>query len=298
MKNNKKAALVLGSGGARGLAHIGVIEVLENQGYEITQIVGSSIGAAIGGVYAAGHLADFKTWICNLDRFGVYNLMDFTLTKQGFIKGEKVFNEMRKFVDAKPIENLAIPFKAVAVDVHSGEMRVFDKGDLFSAIRASVAIPSVLTPVYQGDSVLVDGGVMNPLPIDLLQNRKEELVVAVDLNAPGKYQPIKKPSKTRQTELDKEANKWLISINKRFAEFFKQQDKDEKKRKPNYFDLINRSFTLMQNRLTEINIAAHKPDILIRVPKTAADTFEFFKAEELIAYGKARAEEALKSLEK
>jgi NTE family protein len=291
----KQVALVLGSGGARGLAHIGVIEELEERGYEIKQIAGSSMGALVGGVYAANHLGDFKKWICNLDKFGVYNLMDFTLTTQGFIKGDKVFNEIKKFVLAARIEDLKIPFSAVAVDLHGQETHEFHEGDLFEAIRASIAIPSVLTPVYFGDKILVDGGVMNPLPLDMIKKRKDQVVVAVDLNGLGKYKPVGKTDEKRKKELEREENRWMTKINKVFSEFFPPSDK---KKKHNYFEILNLSFDLMQSQLTIGVVSNHKPDVLISVPKSAADTFAFFKGEELIEYGRAIAAKALDDFEK
>lgn len=292
MSNQKNIALVLGSGGARGLAHIGVIEELESRGYNITQIAGCSMGAVVGGVYATRHLSEFKKWITNLDKYGVYNLMDFTLTTQGFIKGERVFNEIKKFVESCKIEDLKIKFSAVAVDLHGQKQMVFTEGDLFEAIRASVAIPSVLTPVYLGDKVLVDGGVMNPLPIDLVDNTNGECVIAVDLNAQGNYKPVQQSEKERLKELKKEENKWVKTMNKVFDDFFPTE---EKKKKHNYYELINLSFTLMQHSLTETIIGRHRPDVLIRIPKSAADVFEFFRGEELIAYGRAQ---AVKELDK
>lgn len=290
----KQVALVLGSGGARGLAHIGVIEELEERGYRINQIAGSSMGALVGGVYAANHLADFKKWICNLDKFGVYNLMDFTLTTQGFIKGDKVFNEIKKFVLAARIEDLKIPFCAVAVDLQSQSPHRFYEGDLFDAIRASTAIPSVLTPFYLGDKILVDGGVMNPLPLDMVKEHKNQIVVAVDLNGLGKYTPVGKTDMKRKAELAQEENRWMTKINKVFSEFFPQS---EKKKKHNYFEILNLSFDLMQSQLTEGIVLNHKPDVLINIPKSAADTFEFFKGEELVEYGRAKAAHALDDFE-
>lgn len=291
----KNVALVLGSGGARGLTHIGAIEELEHQGYTITSISGASMGSVVGGVYAAGHLPEFKKWICNLDRLGVYSLMDFTLTTQGFIKGDKVFNEIKKFVNHQNIEDLKIPFVAVAVDIASGKQKVFDSGDLFSAIRASVAIPSVLTPVYLDDAVLVDGGVMNPLPMDIVKRNENDILMAVDLNGPGQYKSKKQLSKERAQELKSEKSRWEKALSSVFSDFLKSSDK---KKKHNYFDILNGSFDLMQSRFTEVLLQEHKPNILVRIPKSAADTFDFFRAEELIEYGREQAKSAIKLFEK
>jgi len=290
----KNVALVLGSGGARGLTHIGAIEELEHQGYTITSISGASMGSVVGGVYAAGHLPEFKKWICNLDRLGVYSLMDFTLTSQGFIKGDKVFNEIKKFVNLQKIEDLKIPFVAVAVDIQGGEQHVFTSGDLFTAIRASVAIPSVLTPVYLNEAVFVDGGVMNPLPLDVVKRIKNDVLVAVDLNAKGEYKSKKQLNKERQKELKKEKSKWDKALSSVFSDFLKSSDK---KKKHNYFDILNGSFDLMQSRFTEVLLKEHKPDILISIPKSAADTFDFFRAEELIEFGREQAKSAIKLFE-
>ncbi len=290
----KNIALVLGSGGARGLTQIGAIEVLEERDYNISSIAGCSMGAVVGGIYAAGHLADFKKWICNLDKFGVYNLMDFTLTTQGFVKGDRVFKEIKKFVSKTNIEGLDIPFKAVAVDIHNQREVVFEEGDLFEAIRASVAIPSVLTPVIKDDVELVDGGVMNPLPLNLVEKDNHDLVLAIDLNGKATYKPSKKVTKERQEELDKERSKWIKAINDVFSDFF---GSNNKRKKHNYFELINLSFTLMQHKLTEVIINKYEPDVLISIPKAAADTFEFFRAEELIAYGREKTEKALDEYE-
>jgi NTE family protein len=287
----------LGSGGARGLTQIGAIEELENQGYTITSISGASMGAVVGGIYAAGHLPEFKKWMCNLDRLGVYGLMDFTLTTQGFIKGDKVFNEIKKFVNRQNIEDLKIPFVAVAVDIASGKQKVFDSGDLFSAIRASVAIPSVLTPVYLEDAVLVDGGVMNPLPMDVVKRHKSDVLVAIDLNGSGQYKSKKQLNKERQKELKQEKSRWEKALSSVFSDFLKSSDKSDKKKKHNYFDILNGSFDLMQSRFTEVLLKEHKPEILISIPKSAGDTFDFFRAEELIEFGRRQAKAAIEKYE-
>jgi len=290
----KNVALVLGSGGARGLTHIGVIEELEHQGYSISSISGASMGSVVGGVYAAGHLPEFKKWICNLDRLGVYSLMDFTLTTQGFIKGDKVFNEIKKFVELQKIEDLKVPFVAVAVDIQGGKQHVFNSGDLFTAIRASVAIPSVLTPVYLNDAIFVDGGVMNPLPMDAVKRNKNDIMVAVDLNGPGPYKSKKQLNKEREKELKTEKSRWDKALANVFSDFLKSSDK---KKKHNYFDILTGSFDLMQSRFTEVLLKEYKPNILVSIPKSAADTFDFFRAEELIEYGREQAKSAIKLFE-
>lgn len=287
---NKQVALVLGSGGARGLAHIGVIEELEKNGYTIAAISGCSIGAVIGGVYATGKLPDFKKWICNLDKYGVFNLMDFTLSKRGIIKGDKVFNELKKFIPTQNIEDLKIPFSAIAADIKSGSEVVFSKGDLYEAIRASVAIPSVLTPSHIRGQVLVDGGIVNPLPINRVDKSSAGRVIAVDLNGRGSYVAKKNTNTARAAAINKEESRWRKAIGSWFFDIGKEGKKQEDF---GYFSLVNGSVDMMQARITELELAQNKPDVLIRVPKNAAGVFSFFKGEELIDYGREQARIAL-----
>ena len=143
----QKVALVLSGGGARGIAHIGVIEALEEQEFEISSVAGTSMGALIGGIYALGKLEVYKDWLCTLDKMKVFALIDFTLSGQGFIKGDKVFHKMRELIADANIEDLKIPYTAVAADILNKKEVVFTKGSVLDAIRASIAIPTVFTPV-------------------------------------------------------------------------------------------------------------------------------------------------------
>ena len=180
----KKVHLVLGSGGARGTAHIGVIEILEENNYEIVSVVGSSMGAIVGGMYAAGYLPGFKEWMLALTKSIVFNIMDFTLTRQGFLKGERIFSIMQKAIGNHLIENLRIPFTAVATDLLHGTEVHYTEGDLYKALRASIAIPGVFIPVLNNNQFLIDGAVLNPVPVNVVKKAANELVVAVDLNGP------------------------------------------------------------------------------------------------------------------
>ncbi|HDO26967.1 MAG TPA: patatin, partial [Bacteroidetes bacterium] len=164
MKN--KVALVLSSGGSKGLAHIGAINVLEKNGFEITSVSGSSIGSVIGGIYAMGELPRYTEWVKTLNKKTIWGLMDFAFSTQGLLKGENVFNKMKTFIPDRDIEEMNIPFSAIATDLINEKEVVFDKGSFYDAVRASVAIPTVFTPVKYKDTILVDGGVLNPLPID------------------------------------------------------------------------------------------------------------------------------------
>ncbi|MEX6679235.1 patatin-like phospholipase family protein [Pseudomonas sp. W2Oct36] len=179
---NKRIALVLGSGGARGYAHIGVIEELEHRGYDIGCIAGCSMGAVIGGIYAAGKLPEYKAWIESLDYLDVLRLVDVSF-RLGAIRGEKVFGKIRDIVGEINIEDLPIPYTAVATDLTNQQEIWFQEGNLHSAMRASAAIPSLFTPVVQGNRTLVDGGLLNPLPIVPVVSSHCDLIVAVNLNS-------------------------------------------------------------------------------------------------------------------
>ncbi|MBF8779084.1 patatin-like phospholipase family protein [Pseudomonas fulva] len=178
----KRVALVLGSGGARGYAHIGVIEEIERRGYEIACIAGCSMGAVIGGIYAAGKLDEYKHWIESLDYLDVLRLVDVSF-RLGAIRGDKVFGQIRKIVGEMNIEQLRIPYTAVAADLTYQQEIWFQEGCLHKAMRASAAIPSLFTPVVQGNRVLVDGGILNPLPIIPVVSSHCDMIIAVNLNA-------------------------------------------------------------------------------------------------------------------
>jgi NTE family protein len=182
MLMSKRVALVLGSGGARGYAHIGVIEEIERRGYEIACIAGCSMGAVVGGIYAAGKLSDYRNWIESLDYLDVLRLVDVSF-RLGAIRGDKVFGQIRKIVGDINIEQLRIPYTAVATDLTNQQEIWFQEGCLHQAMRASAAIPSLFTPVMQGNRMLVDGGILNPLPIVPVVSSHCDLIIAVNLNA-------------------------------------------------------------------------------------------------------------------
>ena len=175
---------MLASGGSRGLAHIGAIEVLEERGFEITSVSGASMGALVGGVYAAGGLDAFKEWMKTVDRMKVFNLMDFTIGNGGFVKGERVIDELKSIIPDRRIEELPVHFAAVATDILHRREVVFDSGSLYDAIRSSISLPSVFTPNRIGDMLLIDGGVVNPVPVNRVPRTPGDILVAVDLNGP------------------------------------------------------------------------------------------------------------------
>jgi NTE family protein len=290
MKETKKSvSLVLGSGGARGYAHIGVIEVLEENGYEIRSISGSSMGALIGGLYASGRLPAYKEWVLTLDVIDLLKLLDFSFAMTGVIKGDKVFDILEKIVGKETrIETLPIAFTAVATDINTQKEVWFQEGNLLEAIRASIAIPTVFTPQTKHKQLLVDGGILNPLPTVPLLSHNNDLLIAVNLN--GEKRADKKIRQTTQEE---------ESLQAKISEFFQtnifpKSDEEE----VNYFTIFSKTIETMQNLITRYELAAHQPDILIDIPKNLCGFYEFHEARKIIDYGRSVALEAIKEFEK
>lgn len=284
----QKVSLVLSGGGARGIAHIGVIEELELQGYTITSIAGTSMGALVGGVYAVGKLPELKKWLYTLDKLKVFNLIDLTISGQGFIKGDKVFKKMREFIQDQNIEDLAIPYAVVAVDILENKEVIFTKGSIYDAIRASVAIPTVITPVKKGKKLLIDGGVLNNMPINHVTRTPGDLLIAVDVNA---------DIKVVQPQVSEEEKKSMVDkYHKMIVNFYKQlqgDSREEKEKSLGYFDLINKVIGLMTHRIAMQNMEKNPPDILIRTSRHACTTFDFYMADQLVEMGRAAARDAL-----
>ena len=178
----KDVALVLSSGGARGLVHIGAIEELEARDYRITSIAGCSMGALIGGVYAAGKLEEFREWMKTVDRKKMLELTDFSLSLNHIVKGTRIIEAIMEFVPDMPIEDLPIRDCAVATDLKSGHEVVFREGSLFKAIRASISLPSFYEPVQRDGMILIDGGVTNPIPMNRVQRHEGDILVGVDVS--------------------------------------------------------------------------------------------------------------------
>jgi NTE family protein len=288
--NKQKVALVLSSGGARGLAHIGVIRELEASGFEITSIAGSSVGALVGGIYAAGTLNEFSDWICSLDQVDVFDMMDFTLSGQGFIKGDKLFGLLKAYMGNLEIDALRIPYTAVAADLVTRKEVVFKSGQLSEAVRASVAIPSVITPVIAKQMILVDGGVVSPIPAEHVRRHPGDILVVCDINANIPYEkPVvpQKPPKDHTYSLKRQ----LFEFVRDNTQFF--STKTEAGSAPGYLEVINKTFDIMQDSICNLTKINYAPDISIEVSRDAASTFEFYRADELIESGRLAFRKAL-----
>lgn len=281
-------ALVLSSGGARGLAHIGVINALKKEGFNITSVAGTSIGALIGAYYAAGHLDKYTEWVSDLDKMDIFKLFDFTFSTQGFIKGEKVFKVLEEMIPDMNIEDMPIPFAAVATDARNKEEVIFTSGSMYTAIRASASVPTVLKPLYINDRELIDGGVLNPLPIDRVSRTSNDILVVVNVNSKNGYMP---PTQTKQEE-----NRYLKLINSffdRWSNLLPGQGAIEKKL--GFFDILNRSLELMQDKISEAAIQKARPDLRIDISKDACSTFEFYRTKEMIKAGETAFYQAYES---
>jgi NTE family protein len=280
----KNIALVLSGGGARGIAHIGVIEELQKRGYEITSIAGTSMGALVGGMYAAGKLEEYKEWMCSLDKMKVFSLVDFTFSADGIVKGDKVLNAIREFVPDTNIEDLKIAYSATAADIENHKEIVYRSGSLYEAIRASIAIPMVITPVIKDNAIIVDGGVVNNLPISNVKRYKDDLLVAVYVNA--NVQPIKLNISKKEEKVKKSV--YLQKLN----EFYEQLNiisPKPKKEKLGYFTLIDKTIVSASLQLVQLSIQKNPPDILVNISRDTCGTYDFYKADELVEIGRMAA---------
>lgn len=283
-------ALVLSSGGARGYAHIGVIEALESHGFSIKSVTGCSMGAVVGGIYAAGGLDKFKYWANSLERTDAFKLYDFVFSSQGLIRGERVFKHIEASIPDRNIEDLKLPFKALATDLNTQKEIIFESGSLYKALKASSAIPAVVKPTQFEGFELLDGGILNPLPINFAGKKDADIIVAVDVNSPISYDDSRK-SKTEIAE-DIKFNSHLEKLAKKW---FKTESRgvNSSKKKLGFFDLMMKSIDMMQDRITHNMIQQHPPDILVQISRSTCSTFDYYKAEKLIEEGKIAFEKAL-----
>jgi NTE family protein len=289
--NSTTVSLVLGSGGARGLAHIGVIQWLAENGYTIRSIAGASIGALVGGIYAASKLEIYAEWVLALERMHVLRLLDPTIGSPGLFKGERIISVLRDLIGDCAIEELPIAFTAVATDLDSGQEVWLRSGKLFDAIRASMATPLVFTPVRHGDRTLVDGAVVNPVPIASTLDDATDLTIAVDLSGPPEARPLPPTSAS------------LISDNnysKRIRNFVDSMRPVRETKRPSrgLIEVAFVSMQAMQDTIARLRLSAYSPDVMIEIPRNACGFFEFWRAEELIALGRERAAQAFAQVER
>lgn len=317
--------MALGSGGARGYAHIGVIQVLQERGYDIVGIAGSSMGALVGGVQAAGRLNELAEWATSLTQRTILRLLDPSLTAAGVLRAEKILDAVRDILGPVSIEQLAVPYTAVATDLLTGKSVWFQRGPVDEAIRASIAIPGVIAPHELGGRLLADGGILDPLPMAPIAAVNADLTIAVSLNG-------SEPGATRDAEpgmtaewlnrmvrsttalLDTNAAKSLLdrptarAVLSRFGATPPESDDwsdsaegpdDDTPEVPRLgsFEVMNRTIDIAQSALARHTLAAYPPDLLIEVPRTTCRSLEFHRAVEVIAVGRTLATRALDAFE-
>ena len=281
----RDVALVLSSGGARGLVHIGAIEELEQQGYRIRSIAGCSMGALVGGMYAPGKLDVFKEWMTTIDKRKILSLIDLQLSINHLVKGERVIDALKEIVPDVNIEDLPIPYCAVATDWEHGRQVEFRKGSLYEAIRASISIPLFFSPVRHDDMVLVDGGILNPLPLEQGSRMEGDRLVAVNVSSSywGGQAEIK-----RLAEHRRQSRSLVMSILMNLIpdgiDF-------------NYITLTQRIISLMIQRNAQLAIQHYQPDVLVNIPMNRFSSFEYDKVEKISRIGRARMRKALENAE-
>ena len=283
----KKIALVLSGGGARGLAHIGAIETLESHGYEITSIAGCSMGALIGGMYAAGKLPEVKDWVLALDRRKVLSLVDFSLSLTHLVKGDRVMEALKEIVPDVNIEDLPIPYTAVATDWNSGKEVVFDHGSLYDAIRASISIPLFLNPVRREDMLLVDGGLVNSLPLNRVVRHSGDLLFGINVSTHDYQGELLMQQFVERKLLSKSMP---AAVMNRIMKHFEGIN-------INYVTLLMRTIAIMLEQNTRQQILISRPDLVVQVPMKRYGIFDFDKAAAILQIGKHKTSRALRRFE-
>jgi len=297
----KSISLVLGSGGARGLAHIGAIEALREAGFRIESIAGSSMGALVGGMYAAGKIDMYTDWVCTLEQSDVFRLVDWTLSGGGLIRGDRIINRLRQIVGEVQIENLELDYTAVAVDIEQGRELWLDHGPLFDAIRSSIAIPGLFTPHRYRGRLLVDGGILNPIPVAPTLRCLTDLTVVVNVNgqqskshADRNVRARSEASANAHSKSDADSDdKGMLERLRRFFNGLIDRDQDSEDDAPGLVAMLIKSVETMESVITRQHLAVFQPDIVIDIPRDAAMVHEFHRARELIELGRTRTIEAV-----
>jgi NTE family protein len=282
----KDVALALSSGGARGLAHIGAIEELEANGYRISSIAGCSMGALVGGVYAAGKLEEFRDWMKTIDRKKMLELTDFSFSLNHIVKGKRIIEAIMEFVPDMAIEDLPIPYCAVATDLKAGKEVVFSKGSLFEAIRASISLPSFYEPVQRDGMILIDGGVINPIPLNRAKRKPGDILVGIDVS--GHDYKSQWEEKHRLTEIQKKDQ----SLKAKILDKLIPDNIDF-----NYYTVLSRTSSLMIRQNSILMAELTKPEMLVDIQMSRYGSFDYDKSEKIVAIGRQKTLQAIKKYE-
>lgn len=290
-----KIGLALGSGSARGWAHIGVIKALKDIGIEPHVISGCSIGALVGGAYASGHFNDLEKWVSSLAWKEIVGFLDMSVMRGGVIRGEKLLSFARQYMQEQPIEALNIPFAAVATDLESGREVWLREGSLLEAVRASISLPGLFTPVERDGRWLVDGGLVDPVPVSLCRALGADVVIAVNLNGDLLAKPEKrkrtpkeenKVLSTHDSLWDRVSDSWKSELSERKNMLLKQW-LSKRTEAPGMFEVMYSSLNIMQDRITRSRLAGDPADIILEPKLGHIGLMDYDKSKDAIAEGKA-----------
>ncbi len=289
---NKTVSLVLGSGGARGIAHIGVIHWLEDNGYDIRSISGCSIGALIGGIYACDKLNVYEEWVRAISKVDIIRLLDVSWGKQGLVEGERIITTLKELIGDRRIEDLPIQFTAVAADIKREKEVWLKRGSLFDAIRASISLPLFFAPFEMKGMKLLDGGILNPVPIAPTFEDTTDLTIATNLGGPpmGNVHPVPKVESKNANELPADSVRAKIN---NFIEDLKSQAPLDNIGGWKMLSIADQTFDAMQGAIARQKLAAYPPDHTIMIARDACGTLEFNRADEMITLGYETAAQSL-----
>lgn len=300
MKKKKRIGLVLGSGSARGWSHIGVIKCLREADIPLDIVCGSSMGAVVGGAYAAGILNSLEDLARDFSWLDFLKFMDVSLSRRGLLEGDRITDFFREKISNVMIEDLPLPYGAVAVDLHTGKEVCFRKGPLLDAMRASFSLPGVFTPFHRGQQWLIDGGLVNPVPVSLCRSMGADVVIAVNLNDGIVEKNIFRKNsninnKAIQEKLLDVFRSDFLSAN---FSFIKKADRSDqqKEKTPNMIEVMAKSIYIMQDRITRQRLLVDPPDVLISPRLSGIGLLEFNKANETIEEGRVSARNMIPSI--
>lgn len=279
-----KVGIALGAGAARGWAHIGIIQALEKLGVKIDIVAGSSIGAYVGAAYASGRLQPLREWATSLTEWQVLSLMGVGIRRGGLASGQKVFDKLASEFCVETFEEMEKPFAVVATDLYSGREVVFNSGALGESVQASCAIPALFSPIAHEDRWLVDGAVVNPVPVNLCRQLGADFVIAVNLNADFRPQRLEK-AKIEHEEIQRKTDDFFTKSQNVVRQWFSPETKPNKSNPPGILGIMSSSLEILQARVTRSRLAGDPPDVLIEPQLTDVGLMEFHRAGEMCQRG-------------
>ncbi|KOC89073.1 patatin-like phospholipase RssA [Winslowiella iniecta] len=289
-----KIGLALGSGAAKGWAHIGVINALERAGIQVDIVAGCSVGALVGAAYASERLPMMEKWVRSFSYWDVIRLMDFSWRRGGLLRGERVFNHVRRVVEHENIEQCKLRFGAVTTNLSTGRELWLTEGDLHRAVRASCSMPGLLAPVSYNGYWLVDGAVVNPVPVSLTRALGADIVIAVDLQHDAHLMQQDLLSVTPQSEEQEheQATSWGGKLRQQLSKMAQRRINQS----PGAMEIMSTSIQVLENRIKRTRMAGDPPDVLIQPFCPQISTLDFHRADEAIAAGREAVEKKMDEL--